>query len=111
MVAGDAALAVGPALMVVYVILGAVGPAGVGKVRLSILASPYLIPQLGPYLNPYLNWIGEVRLVPQCAMYNSPYLRRAVPASGVLPSTPLGSTPQHHQQTDSCLPRHAPCAL
>ena len=53
-VAGDAALAVGPALMVVYVILGAVGPAGVGKVRLSILASPCLIPQLGPYLNPYL---------------------------------------------------------
>ena len=54
MVAGDAALAVGPALMVVYVILGAVGPAGVGKVRLSILASPYLIPQLGPYLKPCL---------------------------------------------------------
>ena len=32
-----------------------------GKVRLSILPSPYLIPQLGPYLNPYLNAFGKVR--------------------------------------------------
>jgi hypothetical protein len=35
--------------------------AGHGKVRLSILPSPYLIPRLGPYLNPYLHCHGKVR--------------------------------------------------
>ena len=37
---GDMALAIGPALMVVYVILGAIGPAG-GGTALEIILSVY----------------------------------------------------------------------
>ena len=56
--------------------------AGHGKVRLSILPSPYLIPRRGPYLNPYLHCHGKVRLsmlaspclIPQLGPYLSPYL-------------------------------------
>jgi ABC-type multidrug transport system ATPase subunit len=49
---GDVALAVGPALMVVYVIMGAIGPAGIGTDRL-----PKLL-QLFRYCSP-IKWACE----------------------------------------------------
>lgn len=38
---GDIALAVGPALMVVYVIMGAIGPAGLGVAKLPSVLRPF----------------------------------------------------------------------
>ena len=45
---GDVALAVGPALMVVYVILGAVGPAGAGTMNILYLPFNFSTPNLDP---------------------------------------------------------------
>lgn len=38
---GDVALSVGPALMVVYVIMGAIGPAGIGTDKLPKILKPF----------------------------------------------------------------------